>query len=143
MFCGPVDIVKAHNASAAGRCALWNVARLLFSSGFYTHDTRFLSRELEMYRFICLKFINIEKQFKTLSLDSPWAIHDEWKCTYAIIKLLLAIRASLNVSNLIFSVFYYHNVIEVKWFWGTFLISDYIITTKHAMLLLLINFNAF
>lgn len=36
-----------------------------------THDTRFLSRELEMYRFICLKFINIEKQFKTFSRDGP------------------------------------------------------------------------
>lgn len=30
-----------------------------------------------MYRFICLKFINIEKQFKTFSLDGPWAILDE------------------------------------------------------------------
>lgn len=74
----PLDIVEAHNASATGRCALWNVARLLFSSGFYTHDILFLSRELEMYRFICLKFINIEKQFKTFSLDGPWAILDEY-----------------------------------------------------------------
>lgn len=31
-----------------------------------------------MYRFICLKFINIEKQFKTFSLDGPWAILDEY-----------------------------------------------------------------
>lgn len=30
-----------------------------------------------MYRFICLKFINIEKQFKTFSIDGPWAIYDE------------------------------------------------------------------
>lgn len=67
----PLDIVKAHNASATGRCALKNVARLVFSSGYYTHFIRFLSRELEMYRFICLKFINIEKQFKTFSLDGP------------------------------------------------------------------------
>lgn len=41
-----------------------------------------------MYRFICLKFINIEKQFKTLSLDGPWAILDEYHYNLLLLFLL-------------------------------------------------------
>lgn len=61
---GPWSVVLREHA-AAGGIVLHEMLRDYFFRLQRTPDVRFLSRKLEMYGFICLKFINIEKQFKT------------------------------------------------------------------------------